>query len=103
MGKALIIAEKPSVAGDIAKALGGFKKEAEHFESEQFVLSSAVGHLLQITPPEGVEVKRGKWSFANLPVIPPRFDLQPIEKNEARLKLLVRLIKSKEVDRLINA
>ena len=103
MGKALIIAEKPSVASDIAKALGGFKKEADHFENEQYLVSSAVGHLLQITPPEGVEVTRGKWSFANLPVIPPSFDLKPIEKNEARLKVLVRLIKGKEVDRLINA
>lgn len=103
MGKALIIAEKPSVAADIAKALGGFAKVGDHFESEGYVLSSAVGHLLQLCLPEGVEVKRGKWTFAHLPVIPQHFDLQPIEKSEDRLKLLLRLIKSKEVDRLINA
>ena len=103
MGKALIIAEKPSVASDIAKALGGFDKVHDHYESDQFVLSSAVGHLLELVPPEGAEVKRGKWSFANLPVIPEHFDLRPIEKAEARLKELVRLIKSKNVDRLINA
>lgn len=103
MGKALIIAEKPSVASDIAKALGGFAKQDNFFESEQYVVSSAVGHLLQLCVPEGVEVKRGKWSFANLPVIPPHFDLQPIEKSEDRLKLLARLIKRKDVDLLINA
>src|SRR5262245_54114945 len=103
MGKALIIAEKPSVATDIAKALGGFKKVDEHYESDKYLLSSAVGHLLELIAPEGVEVKRGKWTFAALPVIPPRFDLKPIEKNEGRLKLLKRLIKNKEVDRLINA
>jgi DNA topoisomerase III len=103
MGKALIIAEKPSVAADIAKALGGFTKVGDHFESERYVLSSAVGHLLQLCLPEGVEVKRGKWTFAHLPVIPERFDLQPIEKSEDRLKLLLRLLKSKEVDRLVNA
>src|SRR6267154_5258449 len=103
MGKALIIAEKPSVASDIAKALGGFKKHDDYFESDQYVLSSAVGHLLTITVPEQFEVKRGKWSFAHLPVIPPHFDLAPIEKNESRLKVLSKLIKSKEVDRLINA
>ena len=56
MGKALIIAEKPSVASDIAKALGGFTKQADFFESDKFVLSSAVGHLLQLCLPEGVEV-----------------------------------------------
>ena len=85
MGKALIIAEKPSVAADIAKALGGFKKQPEFFESEEFVLSSAVGHLLEICAPPGVEVKRGKWSFENLPVIPSTFDLRPIEKSESQI------------------
>lgn len=103
MGKALIIAEKPSVASDIAKALGGFTKHEDYFESDQYVLSSAVGHLLTICAPEGSEVKRGKWTFAHLPFIPPHFDLQPIEKAEARLKVLVRLIKRKDVDALVNA
>jgi len=103
MGKALIIAEKPSVASDIAKALGGFTKAQDHFESDRFVLSSAVGHLLELCLPEGVEVKRGKWTFANLPVIPEHFDLRPIEKSESRLKELERLLKRKDVDSLINA
>jgi DNA topoisomerase-3 len=103
MGKALIIAEKPSVAADIAKALGGFSKQKDYFESPDYVLSSAVGHLVQLAVPEGHEVKRGKWSLANLPVIPPHFDLQPIEKSQDRLKLLAKLIKRKDVDLLINA
>ncbi|HZM03003.1 MAG TPA: DNA topoisomerase III [Candidatus Saccharimonadales bacterium] len=103
MGKALIIAEKPSVASDIAKALGGFNKTADFFESDRYVLSSAVGHLLELCLPEGVEVKRGKWTFAALPVIPSRFDLRPIERSEDRLKLLLRLLKRKDVDRLVNA
>src|ERR1700722_8364228 len=103
MGKALIIAEKPSVASDIAKALGGFQKHEDYFENEKFVISSAVGHLLTICVPEQFEVKRGKWTFAHLPVIPPHFDLQPIEKSENRLKILLRLIKRKDVDKLVNA
>src|SRR5215475_9721790 len=103
MGKALIIAEKPSVAGDISKALGGFKKVDDYYESDKYVISSAVGHLLELVVPEQFEVKRGKWTFAHLPVIPPHFDLKPIEKNEARLKLLTRLMKRKDVDLLINA
>jgi DNA topoisomerase-3 len=103
MGKALIIAEKPSVANDIARALGGFTKHDEYFENDEYVVSSAVGHLLEIAAPEEFEVKRGKWSFANLPVIPPHFDLNPIAKSESRLKVLTRLIKRKDVDRLINA
>lgn len=103
MSKKLIIAEKPSVAADIAKALGGFTKHDDYFESEQFVLSSAIGHLLELACPEEFEVKRGKWSFAHLPVIPPHFALSPIEKTESRLKLLNKLIKRKDVEGLINA
>ncbi|MBW7901898.1 MAG: DNA topoisomerase III [Rhodocyclaceae bacterium] len=103
MSKQLIIAEKPSVAADIARALGGFAKHDDYFESEDYVLSSAIGHLLELACPEDYEVKRGKWSFAHLPVIPPHFDLKPIEKNESRLRLLTKLIKRKDVVGLINA
>ena len=102
-GKLLVIAEKPSVASDIAKALGGFEKESDYFEGPDMVVGSAVGHLLEIVPPEGVEVKRGKWSFAHLPVIPDAFDLKPLPKSEQRLKLLARLLKRKDVTGVINA
>ena len=103
MAKKLIIAEKPSVAADIARALGGFKRSGEYFESERYVLSSAVGHLLTLAVPEEHDVKRGKWSFSRLPVIPPHFALAPIEKSETRLNLLLRLMKRKDVTGLVNA
>ncbi|MBV6476408.1 MAG: DNA topoisomerase 3 [Rhodocyclaceae bacterium] len=103
MSKQLIIAEKPSVAQDIARALGGFAKQGEYFESDDYVLSSAIGHLLELAVPEEYEVKRGKWSFAHLPVVPPHFTLNPIDKTGERLKLLTRLMKRKDVGGLINA
>lgn len=103
MSKKLIIAEKPSVANDIAKVLGNFTKEADYFENDEYILSSAVGHLLELAVPEEYEVKRGKWSFDHLPVIPPHFDLVPLEKTATRLKTLTKLIKRKDVDTLINA
>jgi len=103
MGKSLIIAEKPSVAADIARALGGFKKNGDFFESDQSVISSAIGHLVELAAPEGVEVKRGKWNLENLPVLPEEFDLKPIEKTETRFKLLKKLIKRPDVDSLVNA
>ena len=107
MSKALIIAEKPSVAQDIVRALtpvaGKFEKHADHFENERYVVTSAVGHLVEITAPDEYEVKRGKWSFAHLPVIPPRFDLAPIDKAKTRLNAVVRLVKRKDVGELINA
>ncbi len=103
MTKTLIIAEKPSVANDIAKTLGGFTKHDEYFENDEYVLSSAVGHLLEIAVPEEYDVKRGKWSFNHLPMIPPHFALNPIAKTESRLKVLNKLIKRKDVTGLINA
>jgi len=103
MSKTLIIAEKPSVANDIAKTLGGFTKHDEYFESDEYVLSSAVGHLLEIAVPEEYDVKRGKWTFTHLPMIPPHFALNPIAKTESRLKALAKLIKRKDVTGLINA
>jgi DNA topoisomerase-3 len=103
MTKKLIIAEKPSVANDIARAIGGFTRKGDYFESKDYVLSSAVGHLLELVAPEGHEVKKGKWSFKNLPVIPPHFDLNPIERSEPRLNVLLRLMKRKDVVGLINA
>jgi DNA topoisomerase III len=103
LSKSLIIAEKPSVAADIARALGGFTRHDDYFESERYVLSSAVGHLLEIGMPEDEEVKRGKWTFAHLPAIPTKFALKPIEKNEGRLRTLLKLIKRKDVAALVNA
>ena len=107
MSKALIIAEKPSVAQDIVRALtpeaGKFDKHDEYFESDGYIVTSAVGHLLEIKAPEEFDVKRGKWSFAHLPVIPPHFDLAPLDKTKSRLNAIVKLVKRKDVGELINA
>ena len=102
MSKTLIIAEKPSVALDISRALGGFAREGDYFESERYVLASSIGHLLGLVAPN--DPVKGKWSFTHLPVIPPEFELGPADKRSAeRLKLLVKLAKRKDVDSLINA
>ena len=100
--KTLVIAEKPSVASDLAKVLG-VKKDGDWFENDRYVISSAVGHLLELAVPEEHEIKRGKWTMEKLPHIPPEFTLAPIDKNASRLALLRRLIKRKEVGELINA
>jgi DNA topoisomerase-3 len=107
MSKTLVIAEKPSVAQDIVRALtpvaGKFEKHDEYFENDRFVVSSAVGHLVEIQAPEKYDVKRGKWSFTHLPVIPPYFDLKPVDKTKTRLNAVVKLAKRKDVAALINA
>ncbi len=102
MGKALIITEKPSVAADIARALGGFKKSKEYYESDDYLLSWAVGHLFELAVPESMK-DQDKWSLDKLPIMPERFDLSPQEKTASRARLLCKLIKDKSVTELINA
>ena len=104
MGKALIIAEKPSVATDIARVLKAPRdKSKDFFENDEYIVSSAVGHLLELIVPPDQDIKRGKWTFDKLPHIPTYFDLQPIAKSESRLKVLLRLIKRDEVTSFVNA
>ncbi|MFZ2220419.1 MAG: DNA topoisomerase III, partial [Rhodoferax sp.] len=92
---------------DIVRALtpvaGKFEKFDEHFENDTYVVTSAVGHLVEIQAPEEFDVKRGKWSFAHLPVIPPYFDLKPMDKTKTRLNAIVKQAKRKDVGAIINA
>ncbi|SMF38103.1 DNA topoisomerase [Pseudobacteriovorax antillogorgiicola] len=105
MGKALIITEKPSVARDITKALGGFeeKKKGDYFESDEFVCTYAVGHILTLFAPEDIKPQYKRWRLADLPIIPEEFQTKPVPKQESRLKVISRLINRKDVDTLINA
>ncbi|MGI9306282.1 MAG: DNA topoisomerase III, partial [Gammaproteobacteria bacterium] len=106
--KTLVIAEKPSVAGDIARALGGMKSRSgkrgiDFYEGEKYIVSSAVGHLLEITAPEQFEVKSGKWKLDNLPVLPEYFDLSPIKTSADRLRVLEKLYRRPDIKDVINA
>jgi DNA topoisomerase-3 len=111
MGKILIIAEKPSVMTDLskalAKALGRFEKEGSGrdswFENEGAIITSAVGHLVELRMPTGPNGKKLPWNFEVLPAIPERFELDPIPDSEARLKQVLKLAKRKDVDSIVNA
>lgn len=103
MSLSLVIAEKPSVASDIARALGGFTRDGDFWVREDMVIGSAVGHLLEICAPEEFDVKRGRWTFKNLPVLPPFFDLKPIKKSQEKLNGLVKKLRSRAVTDVINA
>ncbi len=111
MGKILIIAEKPSVMTDLsralAKPLGKFEKKGTgrdvFFENDQAVISSAVGHLVELRMPMGPNGKKLPWNFQVLPAIPESFDLDPIPDSEARLKQILKLAKRKDIDSIVNA
>jgi DNA topoisomerase-3 len=109
MSRFVIIAEKPSVASDLARVLGKlpelrkFEKKRDYFENERGFISSAVGHLVELKMPLTPDGKKLPWGMKHLPVIPDRFELQPIERNESRYRLLVRLLRKKDVTTVINA
>jgi DNA topoisomerase-3 len=102
MSKFLIITEKPSVAGDIAKALGGFKKGKDYYENERYLISWAVGHLFELAVPASMK-EQDKWDMKKLPIMPIEFDLEPAEKMSGRVNVLRRLIRDKNVSEIINA
>jgi DNA topoisomerase III len=102
MYKFLIITEKPSVAGDIAKALGGFKKGKDYYENEKYLISWAVGHLFELAVPASMK-EQDKWDMKKLPIMPAEFELAPAEKMGSRVNVLRKLIKDKNVLDIINA
>ncbi|MGB0291461.1 MAG: DNA topoisomerase [Luteolibacter sp.] len=111
MGKTLIIAEKPSVMTDLSRALaqplGKFEKKGTgrdaFYENEQAIITSAVGHLVELRMPMGPNGKKLPWNFKVLPAIPKRFDLDPIEKSATRLRQVLKLARRKDVDTIVNA
>ncbi|KXU35133.1 DNA topoisomerase III [Cephaloticoccus primus] len=102
--KSLIIAEKPSVAADLARALGKVPKQKDHYENDRYVISSAVGHVVELRMPEDIDKKKyGFWRLDALPIIPETFELKPIESSKDRFNQLKKLLARKDIDEVINA
>jgi len=103
--KTLVIAEKPSVARDLADALpGSFENHDTYLESEDTVITFAVGHLVELTDPEDYDERFKKWRMADLPIVPEEFRLRARDKKaEKQLKVIHKLLKRDDVDRIVNA
>jgi len=102
--KSLVIAEKPSVAADLARALGNIPKKGDVYENDEYVVSSAVGHLVELEMPEDIDKKKyGFWRLETLPIVPEKFGLKPIADSKDRFDLLKKLLARKDIDRVINA
>ncbi len=103
MGKTLIIAEKPSVAADIVKALpGSFKKTKTHYEASDYIVSYAIGHLVSIAYPEDIDPAFKKWSLDNLPILPEAFPLNVLPNTRSQYNALSKLIRRRDVDVIVN-
>lgn len=104
MSKSLIIAEKPSVAADLARALGQVPKKGDHYENDEYVISSAVGHLVELEMPEDIDKKKyGFWRLETLPIIPEKFGLKPIADSKSRYDQIKKLLARKDIDAVVNA
>jgi len=103
MGKTLIIAEKPSVAADIVKALPGkFTKTKTHFEGGDYIVSYAIGHLVSIAYPEEINPEFKKWTLDNLPILPAPFPLAVLPDTKSQFNALSKLIRRRDVDVIVN-
>ena len=102
--KTLVIAEKPSVAADLAKALGKIPKKSDYYENDSWIIASAIGHLVELQMPEDIDQKKyGFWRLDTLPIIPDKFGLKPISKTKKNFDLLKKLLSRKDVSLVINA
>lgn len=101
--KRLIIAEKPSMASDLAKALGKFQKHGNYYENEEMVIASAIGHILELYMPSDFDPALKTWSFKTLPILPKNFKLKPIERSKEYFSQLKKLLARSDIGEVINA
>src|SRR4051812_41993844 len=103
MAKTLVVAEKPSVAEDYARALGGaFEKRDGYLESDRYLVSWAVGHLVSLAEPEDYDDGLKRWSIKTLPILPDQFRLKPDPRGRDQLAVLAGLMKRDDVDEVVN-
>ena len=105
MAKTLIVAEKPSVGRDLAGALPGtFEKNEAFLESDDSVITWAVGHLVELAQPEEYDERFKKWRMADLPIVPEAFRLKPRDvKSKKQLNAILKLMRRDDIDRIVNA
>jgi DNA topoisomerase-3 len=103
LGKSLVITEKPSVASDIASALGGFEDCDGFFENDEFVVTFAVGHLFELLPPEEIDPEYKRWTLANLPILPESFSYRPKKGQSDRIRTIKKLLDRSDIDVVVNA
>ncbi len=104
MGKNLVICEKPSVAADVAKALGAKGVADGFFESDDVVVGFAVGHLVEQVDPEAYDARYKTWRFEDLPIVPDAFRYEARDaRSKKQLTLLHKAIKRKDVETVVNA
>ena len=99
----LIIAEKPSVAFAIAKALNIKGSKDGYIENNEFIISWCVGHLVALAEPSAYDEKYTKWNYADLPIIPQDFQYKIYGGKQKQFKVVKSLMNRKDITEVINA
>ncbi|SDC50355.1 DNA topoisomerase-3 [Paenibacillus sp. UNCCL117] len=101
--KSLVLAEKPSVAKEIARVLGCGQKHKHHFEGPAYVVTWALGHLVTLAEPEDYNPSYKEWRLEDLPLIPEKMKLKVIRETTPQFKAIAQLAKRSDLKELIIA
>lgn len=99
----LVIAEKPSVAAEIAKVMGADKRGNGFFKGNEYVVSWCVGHLIETVMPEAYDEKYQKWRIMDLPIIPKQWQYKVSAGVQAQFNVVKTLMESDDVEEIICA
>lgn len=101
--KALVLAEKPSVARELARVLGCHQKQRHHFEGGQYVVTWALGHLVTLAEPEDYDSKYKSWTLEDLPLLPNKMELKVMKETSQQFRGVAQLCKRSDIQELIIA
>ncbi|WP_226677912.1 DNA topoisomerase III [Mesobacillus jeotgali] len=101
--KSLVLAEKPSVARELARVLGCNKTHKSYFEGNQYIVTWALGHLIELKMPENYDPKYKVWKLEELPIIPDKMGLKVIKQTSHQFKAIEHLAERKDVGEFIIA
>jgi len=101
--KKLVMAEKPSVARDLASVLGSFQKKDGYLENSEYVVTWAIGHLVELAEPEDYDIKFKKWGLDTLPILPDSFKLKTNPRTAKQFKIVKLLVNRPDIEQIICA
>ena len=103
MSYRLVITEKPSVAQAYAKVLGATNRNDGYLEGGGYLVSWCVGHLVELAPPNIYDAKYVKWSIADLPILPERWQYLVSASTKKQFGILKDLMNRPDVDSIVNS
>src|SRR5690606_1748889 len=101
--KSLVLAEKPSVAKEIARVLGCTNKSKSYIEGPKYVVTWALGHLVELAEPEAYDKKYKTWALEDLPLLPQRMNIRVMKETSHQFKAIAALSKRSDLKDLVIA